>query len=279
MEFPKKYKCLNVNHFSEKEYSIVPIRFEDRVDIMKWRNEQIYHLRQNKPLTEKDQDYYFKNIVADIFNQEKPNQILFSYLKNNKCIGYGGLVHINWIDKNAEISFIMDTKLEKNEFGIHWDVFLDLIENVAFNVMEFHKIFTYAFNWSNDVIILQNSFNSQEINYQEHLDWFAKKRLDKNANYYICLLKDKEAGLIRFDKSKTTDETVIGILIDKKFRGQKLASKFLKLACKNYSSKIIAYIKISNIASIKTFKNAGFVFREETTINKTKAAVFYYERK
>ena len=42
--------------------------------------------------------------------------VLFNYLHNGKCIGYGGLVHINWIDKNAEVSFIMDTELEENYF-------------------------------------------------------------------------------------------------------------------------------------------------------------------
>jgi hypothetical protein len=50
---------------------------EDRFDIMKWRNEQIYHLRQDKPLTAEDQEYYFSNVIASLFEQAKPNQILF----------------------------------------------------------------------------------------------------------------------------------------------------------------------------------------------------------
>ena len=76
----------------------------------------MYHLRQDKPLTEKSQEDYFIGPVARLFDQEKPNQILFSYLKNDKCIGYGGLVHINWIDMNAEISFIVATELEEDNF-------------------------------------------------------------------------------------------------------------------------------------------------------------------
>jgi len=113
---------------------------------MQWRNEQIYHLRQNKPLTEDEQDRYFNTVVASLFEQEQPNQILFSYLDENKCIGYGGLVHINWVDKNAEISFIMDTSLEKEYFDLHWKTFLGLIEEVAFEELGLHKIFTYAFD-------------------------------------------------------------------------------------------------------------------------------------
>jgi hypothetical protein len=40
------YKVLNKQVFSSGNFSIVPIRIEDRFEIMKWRNEQIYYLRQ-----------------------------------------------------------------------------------------------------------------------------------------------------------------------------------------------------------------------------------------
>src|SRR5690606_13377372 len=103
------YKGLHKQVFRLGGHSIVPIRMEDRFAIMKWRNEQIYHLRQSKPLTEEDQDRYFDQVVLQLFQKEYPENMLFSYLEDDKCIGYGGLVHIKWTDKNAEISFIMDT--------------------------------------------------------------------------------------------------------------------------------------------------------------------------
>lgn len=127
-------------------YSIVPIRDKDKYVIRKWRNEQIHHLRQSTPLSIDDQEKYFKNIISQLFDQERPNQVLFSYLEGDECIGYGGLVHINWIDKHAEISFIINTELEKNFFEFHWVTFLGLIEQVAFQELSFHKIFTFAFN-------------------------------------------------------------------------------------------------------------------------------------
>jgi RimJ/RimL family protein N-acetyltransferase len=142
----KKYKVLNKNIFSKGIFKIIPIRFEDRFDIMKWRNEQMYHLRQNKPLTLEDQNYYFTNVVAKLFDQEQPNQVLFTYLENDVCIGYGGLVHINWIDRNAEISFVLNTEMEIESFQKHWVNYLVLIEKVAFEELQFHKIFTYAFD-------------------------------------------------------------------------------------------------------------------------------------
>jgi RimJ/RimL family protein N-acetyltransferase len=141
-----KYKVLHKQEFSVGHFAIVPIRLEDRMAIMKWRNEQIYHLRQNKPLTAEDQENYFNQVVSSLFEQELPNQILFSFLENGVCIGYGGLVHLNWIDKNAEISFIMDTSLEKERFHEIWSVYLGLIEQVAFQDLNLHKIYTYAFD-------------------------------------------------------------------------------------------------------------------------------------
>lgn len=146
MKFPNKYKVLNNNSFVINGYSIVPIRYQDRYQIMNWRNEQMYHLRQANILTKEGQDYYFEKVISETFKKEQPSQILFSYLKNDECIGYGGLVHINWVDMNAEISFIMKTELEHVEFDKHWKVYLSLIEKIAFQELKLYKIFTYAFD-------------------------------------------------------------------------------------------------------------------------------------
>lgn len=140
------YKILKRQVFTFHDFSLVPIRMHDRYLIMKWRNEQIYHLRQTKELSISDQDQYFNSVVAHLFNQEQPSQLLFSYLEGNTCIGYGGLVHINWVDRNSELSFIMDTKREASEFQSHWSVFLNLIEQVAFEELALHKVYTYAYN-------------------------------------------------------------------------------------------------------------------------------------
>jgi RimJ/RimL family protein N-acetyltransferase len=172
------YKALSQQVFSEGDYSIVPIRFEDRFDIMKWRNEQIYHLRQQKPLTKEDQEHYFSTTVASLFEQKQPNQILFSYLEGNKCIGYGGLVHINWIDKNAEISFIINTALEALHFEFHWRNYIRLIEQVAFNEIMLHKIYTYAFDLRPQLYpIFEQSGFYEEARLKEHC-YFENKFID-----------------------------------------------------------------------------------------------------
>lgn len=141
-----QYICLQQQEQHLGDYSIVPLRYEDRFSIMKWRNEQIYHLRQARPLTEDDQQRYFDNVVSKLYDNPKPDQILFSYLEKGVCIGYGGLVHINWIDRNGEISFIMDTQLEAKHFAEHWSNYLTMLKAVAFDDLGLHKIYTYAFD-------------------------------------------------------------------------------------------------------------------------------------
>jgi RimJ/RimL family protein N-acetyltransferase len=146
MLFPSTYRILAKSEFKLANYQLIPIRFEDRMLIKKWRNEQIYHLRQANPLTDEDQTTYFEQVVSKLFDAEKPNQLLFSFLKDQVCIGYGGLVHINWTDRHAEISFVMDTSLEESCFSENWNIYLSLIEQLAFEQLDLHKIFTYAYD-------------------------------------------------------------------------------------------------------------------------------------
>lgn len=167
----KHYKTLDRQIFTKDNHRIVPIRMEDRFVIMQWRNEQIFHLRQNKTLTTEDQDTYFNTVVASLFRQERPDQILFSYLDGDTCIGYGGLVHINWVDQNAEISFITKTSIEKEQYVFHMSTFLGLLEEVAFNELSFHKIFTYAFDVRPHIypILEKNGFKREAVLYEHCL--------------------------------------------------------------------------------------------------------------
>lgn len=181
------YAILNHQVFESENYKIIPIRYEDRFYIMKWRNEQMYHLRQNKILTLEDQENYFDTVVKTLFNQEKPSQILFSFIQDEVCIGYGGLVHINWLDKNAEISFLMNTDLEKDNFQKYWSVFLNLIERVAFEDLKLHKITTYAFDLRPKLYpVLENSgFNKEAV---------LKKHCFFNSEYIDVVIHSKFIG-------------------------------------------------------------------------------------
>ena len=141
-----KYICLEKQIFQQNNYSFLPLRFEDRFQIMKWRNEQMYHLRQSELLTIESQDEYFRNTILKLFDQKNPTQLLFSICKGNELIAYGGLVHINWVDKNAEISLVIDTTVDPDLFSEIWNVSLSIFKQIAFKQLRFKKIYTYAFD-------------------------------------------------------------------------------------------------------------------------------------
>lgn len=148
MIFKQHYKQLKKSIFLSGDYILVPVRYNDRFPIMKWRNDQIEILRQKELLTEEKQEDYFKNVVAKLFDDDKPSQIIFSLLLKNELIGYGGLVHINWSKQTAEISFLNTTERAANieTFDNDWTNFLTLIEIVAFEELKLHRINTYAYN-------------------------------------------------------------------------------------------------------------------------------------
>lgn len=343
MIFPLKYKCLSTQTFSEGIFALVPIRYQDRLDIMQWRNEQIYHLRQSELLTEKDQDLYFDTVVSSLFEQDEPNQILFSYLENGKSIGYGGLVHINWKDKNAEISFIMNTELEKDFFEFHWHNYLGLIEKIAFDDAKLHKILTFAFDirphfysviekagyqkegvlidqyllnnryydgiihaklddqiymrkanasdlmlyyqWANDPAVRLQSFNINTIDLQSHKSWFEKKIEDQNCSLFLFEnRKSIVIGQVRIElDTLNKSKAIIGISVDKNFRGKGLASKLLKKAILSFYEKwsyctIEAYIKRENFRSIKSFEDAGFVFNQNSTYQGIESVIYILKK-
>ena len=340
MKFPLKYDCLRTNVYENLEFKIVPIRFQDRLDIMNWRNEQMYHLRQSEPLNEEKQDKYFNTTISSLFQQEKPNQILFSYLKNDKCIGYGGLVHINWIERTAEVSFIMETSLEENEFDMHWTTYLYLLKKIAFEDLKLKSLHTYAydlrpflyptleknnfklkkrlrdeieieekktdvfihecsnpillmkikvasendakliFNWSNDPLVRTQSFYTNTIEFENHKNWFKEKLQNDNSLLLINTWEGNNIGLVRFEVEN--NKCTIGILMDEGYRGKGFSSLMLINSCtyyfKRFSLPIYAFIKKTNIASIRSFEKVGFKIFDETIENGFNALVYKLEK-
>lgn len=126
------------------------------------------------------------------------------------------------------------------------------------------------FTWTNDPATRSNSFNTQEVDYQEHTSWFLRKVEDKKA--LLLVFENQEnipVGQIRIEQK--TDENIIGISVDKNFRGLGLAVPMLTTACEVFftefqAKNIHAYIKKTNLASLNSFKKAGFEIINELII-------------
>lgn len=187
MEFPDNYYALNKNKYKLNKFSLIPIRYEHRNEILLWRNEQLYHLRQNKKLNVNEQEIYFNNEIRPLFKTKNPSQILFSFLCENNLVGYGGLVHINWLKKNAELSFLIKTKIENKYFRKYWDIYISLIEKVAFNECGLRSIYTYSFNLRPDLykVLKEKKFihtktikNAKRVN-NKKIDALIHEKWDK----------------------------------------------------------------------------------------------------
>jgi hypothetical protein len=67
------YKNINSDSFNNGIYSLVPIRDEDKYDIMNWRNNQLDILRQETVLLIEQQEIYFKTVVDKLFDTRNVN--------------------------------------------------------------------------------------------------------------------------------------------------------------------------------------------------------------
>ena len=144
----KKYFNFPDYRLENNGYELISVREEDIEKIRLWRNEQIAVLRQNKPISKEEQQAYYKTNVFPSFLEKEPKQILVSILYEGKLVGYGGLVHISWEHKRAEVSFLNDTNRNYPNPLFEKDLsnYLDLIKNLAFDFYYFNKLTTEMYD-------------------------------------------------------------------------------------------------------------------------------------
>ena len=172
MNSENKYTSLKQNKFSYNDYILVPIRCEDMERIRQWRNAQMSVLRQSIKLSPRDQKLYFENVIKSSFTNKEAKQLLFSFIKNNQLIGYGGLVNISWKDKRAEMSFLLDDQRAQNEFQYKEDManFIYLIKKVIFEEMKFNRVYTETFAFRTfHISILEENGYTKEGTLREHI--------------------------------------------------------------------------------------------------------------
>lgn len=157
-----KYKILSAAEFAEGDYKLLSLREGDIELIRVWRNEQIDVLRQKKPLTEKEQINYFRQVVRPTFAQKTPPLMLFSLLKNDSLIGYGGLVYLDWEARHGEVSFLVDSTRAKDKktYAKDFSSYLTLLKRVAFDDLNLNRIFveTYATRLCHLEVLTKNGF-------------------------------------------------------------------------------------------------------------------------
>lgn len=132
-----------------KKSKLITVRelmFDDLLKIKEWRNQQINILRQNRKLTDKDQEKYWEKI-----KNSKEEKLFAINNKKGNLIGYGGLVNIDNENKKAEISFLLDTKIEEGtkKYSKIFLEFLKYIVDHGFGEMNLTRIFTETYEFRN----------------------------------------------------------------------------------------------------------------------------------
>ena len=139
------------------------------------------------------------------------------------------------------------------------------------------------FEWANDPSVRQFAFNSNPIQWDEHITWFQKKIIDINCHQYICFDQNEDPiGQIRFDIKDVDAE--IDISVSPNYRGMgygiQILNKGINLVRQIHPNLTInAFVKINNKSSTRMFLKAGFNIVGEKLIQKSEVLHFTYEKK
>lgn len=115
--------------------------------IRQWRNAQMDVLRQSTTITPEAQQRYFAEHVWPGKTSPQPTQILLAIERHGQLIGYGGLVHIAWAYRRAEISFLLETRLERDTpfLADCFARFLRLLQTLAFEDLQLQRLTTETY--------------------------------------------------------------------------------------------------------------------------------------
>lgn len=145
---------------NENDYRVMPRpRLEDGVlalravapddieSIRQWRNAQMDVLRQSAIITSEAQERYFAECVWPDKSLLQPRQILLAIERHGELIGYGGLVHISWPYRRAEISFLTEPRLEHEQATLfeYFSRYLALIQELAFEDLRLYRLTTETY--------------------------------------------------------------------------------------------------------------------------------------
>lgn len=168
-----------------------------------------------------------------------------------------------YFSMNEIIEFLIENpELEK----INKDIEQKKIDNDLFLIRATQEHCNLIYEWSNDVDVRKSSFNTNEISYKEHLEWYTNKLKDANCKIYLLANSYKNIGVIRIERKY--DENVISYSISKDNRGKGYGRRILletekELIKVHEDIKLSAYVKKQNIPSIKIFNHLNYKTVEE----------------
>jgi L-amino acid N-acyltransferase YncA len=131
-----------------------------------------------------------------------------------------------------------------------------------------------VFELSNDDFVRHHSLNQEKIDWATHQKWFQDKIANKDCEFFIVESPEgKMIGQARVDRK------IVSISLAAPFRGKGLGSEILRAinGLSNVQTKT-AYVRKDNIASLKTFCNAGYRVVGEKIMNDQACHELVYEK-
>ncbi|MDO8620286.1 MAG: GNAT family N-acetyltransferase, partial [bacterium] len=127
----------------------------------------------------------------------------------------------------------------------------------------------FLFELRNDASVREVSFSTTPIPFEAHEKWLAKKLADTSASLFIAeTIEGEPVAQVRFDATETNSAEV-SIAVEKTHRGKGYGSLALSRASRRFLAehpaltRIRARIKADNLASLHSFKKAGYKQIEE----------------
>lgn len=119
------------------------------------------------------------------------------------------------------------------------------------------------FDWANETSVRAASFNSHEIEYEEHKKWFKDLLSRDDAKQYIFVQGNEPIGQIRIYVNDTEAEIGYSICAEKRGAGygKEMVSLLVEQMKKDFPKvkKLTAKVKPGNAASQKVFLDIGYV--------------------
>lgn len=147
LSLPIRYACMPRPILAAGALTIEAVQPEHIERIRQWRNEQMDVLRQTSVITAQQQQMYYMEHIWPETRAAHPRTILLAYKDQDRLVGYGGLVHVAWEHRRAEVSFLLDTALSAagDAYSRYFSSFLQLIKRLAFGDLGLHRLFTETY--------------------------------------------------------------------------------------------------------------------------------------
>ena len=155
-----------------------PLSKADLSYIKDWRNSQMDVLRQWRPLSDWNQENWYRIVSED------DHQVIFSIKEQDPItetglIGYCGITNIDYINRRGEISFLVNPSRAKNIDIYRLDFFavLNYLCHYGFDELNLHKLFTETFEFRVDHMNILEEFGM-------HKDGIIREHQYINGKYH-----------------------------------------------------------------------------------------------